>query len=106
MIEGKLRKLHKQPCASTLDAGHMCRAGDRLYKCLPDGTGRAWMGDLRFSNGRLKAATGELAIVWAKKNGRPRIAVLLEDEWYWDDRIATDRKTGLPLTTKPNEEEK
>ena len=97
----KLRKLHKQPVASTLDAAHECDVGDRLYEPLPDGTGNAWMGDLRVSNGRLKAATGELTLVYVRKNGCPRIAVLPDDtdEWYWDDSIVADRKTGLPLTT-------
>lgn len=80
-----MRKLRKQPVGSFNPLRHDLEHGDRVYQAMPDLEG-AFMHDLRISTGRNKSDASELTNHIVKKDGKPRLAVLAEDEqWYWED---------------------
>lgn len=79
-----MRKLYKQPTKSLNSWDWDAKPRERVFRPMP--LGGAYIYDLRESNGRNKAAMGELTPILVKKNGVPRIAIKADDGlWYWID---------------------
>lgn len=77
-----MRKMRKQPVGPRNDWNHNLEIGDRVYTWVKYPL-LAVMDDLMESNGRNKAALGELTPRRVIKDGEPRIAMLQDGVWYW-----------------------
>lgn len=79
-----MRKMRKQSICPRNDWNHSLEVGDRVWTWVKLGE-TAMMDDLVQSNGKNKAAAGELTPRRVSKNGRARIAVVKDGIWYWED---------------------
>lgn len=77
--------MRKQPVASYNPWNWKAEVGERVYRYCGSGVTIAFMFDLRESRGRNKAAAGELTPHSVKKNGQLRLAINIDDIWYWCD---------------------
>lgn len=79
-----MRKMRKQPVGPRNDWNFDLEAGDRVYIWTTVGE-KAMMDDLVLSTGKDKRAVGELTPRRVSRNGWPRIAVVKDGVWYWEN---------------------
>lgn len=79
-----MRRMRKQPKQARNDWDYTLEVGDRVYTWIRFKE-TAVIDDLVKSNGRNKAAAGELTPIRVTKNGQNRIAIIKNGVWYWID---------------------